>query len=329
MKKFLLIDLSHLFHRAKFMVKGTDSEKIGMTLHLLFSMMGKVWRTQDANHLVFCLDGNSWRKSIYTPYKRNRIDIKEAATPQEKASDAVFFEAYDIFRKFISEKTNCTVLEHPKLEADDLISGFIKSHPNDHHIVVSSDKDFEQLLSTNVSLYNGVEDQMTTLEGIFDNKGNRVKNKKTGLPKDAPDPAWSLFEKAVRGCPTDNIFSAYPGVREKGSRNKVGLREAFADRHRQGFNWSAVMMTRWTDHEGIEHRVIDDYNRNIILVDLNNQPAEIKDIIASTVKNGCSQKNKSQIGLHFLKFCGRYELVKVSEQSKNFADMFSQAYPIN
>ena len=28
------------------------------------------------------------------------------------------------------------------------------------------------------------------------------------------------------------------------------------------------MLQRWIDHEGVEHRVLDDYNRNVTLCDL-------------------------------------------------------------
>ena len=49
-------------------------------------------------------------------------------------------------------------------------------------------------------------------------------------------------------CDTsDNVFSAYPGVRKKGTRNKVGLLEAFADKDTKGYNWNNMMLQRWVD----------------------------------------------------------------------------------
>ena len=44
-----------------------------------------------------------------------------------------------------------------------------------------------------------------------------------------------LFEKCMRGDPTDNVFSAFPKVR------KTKLLEAFQDRNAQGFIWNNVM----------------------------------------------------------------------------------------
>ncbi len=330
MNNFLLIDSSHLFHRARHVItRGTDSEKVGMCLHLLFSSLQKAWRTQGANHIVFAFDGRSWRKDVYAPYKYKRKEAKTNESLTEQAESQMFYDAFDEFKKFVSTRSNCTILDNPTLEADDLISGFIQIHPNDNHIIVSSDGDFEQLLAKNVSIYNGIQDQTITVEGIFDWKGNRVKDKKTGELKKAPDPKWSVFEKCVRGCISDNIFSAYPGIRTKGSKNKAGLLEAFNDRLKQGFDWSSVMMTRWTDPKGVEHKVFDDYLRNKGLVDLTEQPEHIRKLISDTVSAACVPLNRSQIGIYFLKLCGKYELVKISEQAKNFTDLLNSPYPCN
>jgi len=55
-----------------------------------------------------------------------------------------------------------------------------------------------------------------------------------------------------------------------------------------------MMLQRWTDHEGVEHRVLDDYNRNVVLCDLTAQPAEIKELITTTIKEHAVPKNIDQ-----------------------------------
>ena len=107
--------------------------------------------------------------------------------------------------------------------------GVCGAHPNDNHVIISTDGDFAQLVAPNVRQYNGVSNTTITHEGYFDDKGERVIDKKTGVEKPAPDPQWLLFEKCMRGDTSDNIFSAYPGVRKKGTKNKVGLLEAYND----------------------------------------------------------------------------------------------------
>jgi hypothetical protein len=129
-------------------------------------------------------------------------------------------------------------------------------------------------------------------------------------------------------CSSDlNIFSAYPGVREKGTKNKVGLREAFADRNTKGYNWNNMMLQKWMDHEGTEHKVLDDYNRNVQLCDLSAQPADIKVIIDETIDTATNEeKNISQVGIRLLKFCAEYDLVKISEQVTSFAEPLNSRY---
>jgi 5'-3' exonuclease len=314
-KTYILVDSANTFFRARHVIRGELEDKVGMSIHTVLSSIRKAWKDFNGNHVVFALDGRSWRKDVYPPYKRQRSEARAAQTPKEAEEDRVFWETFDKFKEFVRERTNCTVLHNERLEADDLIAGFIQMHPNDNHVIISTDGDFAQLIAPNVKQYNGVTGVTITHEGYFDEKGKPVKDKKTGEDKTAPDPQWLLFEKCMRGDTSDNIFSAYPGVREKGSKNKVGLREAFADRDSKGYNWNNLMLQRWTDHEGVEHRVLDDYQRNKLLCDLSAQTDEIKDLIRHTIKTEIDKgKNISQIGIRLLKFCSEYELNRISDQ---------------
>jgi 5'-3' exonuclease len=326
---YILVDTANTFFRARHVVRGDASEKVGMSLQIILNSVRKAWRDFGGKHVVFCLEGRSWRKDHYAPYKRNRTDARASLSPREAEEDRLFWETFDQFKDFITEKTNCTVLQHPQLEADDLIAGFIQSHPNDDHVIISTDGDFAQLIAPNVKQYNGVMQITTTHEGYFDEKGKPIVDKKTKQVKPAPDPQWLLFEKCMRGDTSDNIFSAYPGVREKGTKNKVGLREAFGDRDSKGWSWNNMMLQRWTDHEGVEHRVLDDYNRNVLLCDLTAQPAEIKTIINETINNATTaDKNISQVGIRLLKLCAEHDLVKVSEQVQSYAEPLNARYVV-
>ena len=69
---------------------------------------------------------------IMLPYKRNRSDARAVRTETEVEEDEVFWETFDNSRDFIDQKTNCTVLRHERLEADDLIAGWIQ-YINDNH----------------------------------------------------------------------------------------------------------------------------------------------------------------------------------------------------
>ena len=321
----ILVDTANTFFRARHVIRGDLNEKIGMALHITFNSIRKVWRDFDGSHVVFCLEGRSWRKDHYAPYKRNRSDARAVRTETEVEEDEVFWETFDNFRDFISEKTNCTVLRHEKLEADDLIAGWIQAHPNDNHVIVSTDGDFAQLIAPNVKQFNGIQDVTTTHEGYFDDKGKRVIDKKTKEEKPAPNPQWLLFEKCMRGDSSDNVFSAYPGVRTKGTKKKVGLIEAFADRESKGYNWNNLMLQRWVDHEGAEHRVLDDYNRNVRLCDLTAQPDEIKQIIKDTV-GSATEKQIEQVGLKLIKFCAKWDMQRIADSPESYAEPLNARY---
>ena len=327
--RYLLIDTANTFFRARHSAyRAADSEeKVAFAIHVTLGSINKAWRDQEANHVIFCLEGRSWRKDYYEPYKKNRSVARNALTEAEQEEDRLFWEAFDDLHGFLKDKTNCTVLQHQELEADDLIAGWIQSHPDDEHVIVSSDTDFYQLLADNVKQYNGISDELHTLDGIFDKKGERVIDKKTKEPKQIPDPEYILFKKCMRGDPTDNIFSAFPGVREKGSKNKVGLLEAFEDKKRKGYNWNNLMLQRWVDHNEVEHRVLDDYERNRVLVDLTAQPDDVKEKIAETIAEGMTVKQQQMIGAQFLKFCGKYNLVKLSDNAASMSHWMSASYP--
>jgi 5'-3' exonuclease len=324
---YILVDTANTFFRARHVINGDADIKLGMAFHITLNSIKKAWQDFGGTHVVFCLEGRSWRKDHYKPYKAQRAASRAAHTEREAEEEKVFWEAFDTFKEFVTEKTNCTVLQNSRLEADDLIAGWIQSHPNDKHVIISTDTDFVQLIAPNVKQYNGVMETTITHEGIFDAKGKRVIDKKTQEPKAIPDPQWLLFEKCMRGDTSDNVFSAYPGVREKGTKNKVGLREAYGDRDSKGYNWNNMMLQRWTDHNGEEHRVLDDYERNRVLIDLSAQPAEIKTIIAETIATATSaNKNISQVGIRLIKFCNLYDLKKISDQAQAYAEPLNARY---
>lgn len=319
---YILVDTANTFFRARHVVRGDANIKIGMALHITFNSIKKAWQDFEGKHVVFCLEGRSWRKDYYKPYKVNRAETRAAMTVKEQEEDKLFWETFDTFKDFVINKTNCTVLQHKQLEADDLIAGFIAAHPDDNHVIISTDSDFHQLIAPNVKQYNGVAETLTTHEGIFDKKGKMVKDTKTGLPKDIPNPDWILFEKCMRGDSSDNVFSAYPKVR----KNK--LEEAFKDRSNKGFAWNNLMLQRWVDHQGQEHRVLDDYERNKQLIDLKAQPDDIKTIIKDIIATNAQPKMVDQVGIRLLKFCQLYDMKRMVDSIQSYAEPFQAKYKI-
>jgi 5'-3' exonuclease len=246
-------------------------------------------------------------------------------TEAEVEENKMFWTTYESFTTYLKDRTNCSVLRDPKAEADDLIARFIHLHPDDEHFIISSDTDFLQLIAPNVRQYNGITNELITLEGYIKDNGRPVLDKEKN-PKLLEDPQYILFKKTMRGDATDNVFSAFPGVREKGTQKKAGLIEAYADRNKQGFDWNNMMLQRWLDHEGVEHRVRDDYERNRVLIDLTAQPDDVKLSVDKNIREGVRRTTVPQVGIHLMKFCGKYELNKIAENAETYAKWLNSPY---
>ena len=85
------------------------------------------------------------------------------------------------------------------------------------------------------------------------------------------------------------------------------------------------MLQRWVDHNGIEHRVLDDYNRNVLLCDLTAQPDNIRFLINQTIES-VQEKKVSQVGMRLMKFCAQWDLQRILEHANSYADMLNSNY---
>lgn len=335
-RTFLIIDTAHMLHRTRFATKGDIWTQTGLSLHIMLNSIRKCWQTFGADHVVFALEGRSWRRSIYEPYKKNRDATRAAQTQAEVESNEIFNDGINNFIDFIRQRSNCTVLQHQICEADDLIARWVQTHPDDNHVVVSGDMDFVQLLASNVKLYDGVKNIIITNNGVFSEKNIPIhfkilsntkvkilKEAKKGETVNVPEDwiQWHLFLKCIRGDSSDNIFSAFPKAR----LNKI--KDAFEDRKEKGYDWHNFMMTRWEDHNNESHRVKEIYKLNQLLIDLTKQPDEVKEIMDQIIISEATipKKNK-QIGFYFLKFAGAYELNKIAEHPGDYLEFLSASY---
>jgi hypothetical protein len=85
------------------------------------------------------------------------------------------------------------------------------------------------------------------------------------------------------------------------------------------------MLQRWVDHKGEEHRVLDDYTRNVTLCDLTAQPADIRAIINEEINN-VESKNVSQVGMRLMKFCAKWDMQRIADQAASFAEPLQARY---
>ena len=113
----------------------------------------------------------------------------------------------------------------------------------------------------------------------------------------------------MRGDSTDNVFSAYPGVRTKGTRNKVGLQEAFEDLLQVNDNLMQLLEpndkdfgNEYVEEIGVQ---VDEY-----ISDVESYLVERKDDPPSTSPSTCSDVN-SDAGSSRSSKSGAYKVDKV------------------
>ena len=124
----------------------------------------------------------------------------------------------------------------------------------------------------------------------------------------------------MRGDDSDNVMSAFPGVR------KTKLEAAFQDRHTKGYVWNNLMLSKWLDHENVEHRVRDDYDRNCQLIDLTQQPHDLIEKFDRAIIDSTNKEARKQIGINLMRFCNVHGLVRIEKQVGEFSSTLSSLY---
>ena len=301
-------------------------DKIGMMMHKLMVSLLNVKKKFNADHIVLCMDKNTWRKTIYPEYKLNRVTTRLKKSLKEQDEDEQILAAANDFFEFFRNKTGMLSVKFDGAEADDIIATNILDNPHCEHIIMSTDRDFYQLVSDNVIIYDPTMKMYITLDGIFDEKFEPVIDNKTGNPKHMGEPEWCLFKKCIRGDSSDNIKTAYPRVREKGTKKKAGLIEAYNDRHKREYDWFTIMHHEWVDGFGGKHLVKDLYERNQALIDLTLVPEWVQDGIRLDLLEQYKMKeqmNMAAIGFSFMRFCSKWELYTIGERSSDYVGILS------
>lgn len=330
---FILIDLNSIFYRSKHVTNSNDSIDLrtAFAIHITFKILEKVIKkfSNDKTKLVFALDGKSWRYELNKKYKIERKVKKAKRSIKEKIEDEKFNEVFIDFVSFLDKKTNVIVLWHPILEADDLISVFSR-FVDGKKIIISNDNDFIQLIEKKTHFYIAHKDIIVkndhaiTFNGepisISLTNSGKIKIEKSPIIQNLDEDwkEWALFLKICRGDTADCIFPVMPRVRLN------ILEKAFRDRKNKGYNWNNFMLTCWSDNEGNQYRVLERYEENKLLIDLTNLPEEIENLAKEHIKDKMKEKRINNIGIHFLKFCGKYELKEISDKSNFWANILSR-----
>ncbi len=159
----ILLDGNNLAYKSLWAFKSlsvvkNDSEiKTGLPFGFLktLSVIRRDYLAKEGKIIVVWDSGHAYRSFIYADYKGNR----------KKSEDdkKIFFEGVGILNKLLGF-TCFTVAQKEGEEADDIIATLQTSNPGKKKLIVSSDKDFHQLINKETNqLITGKKDKEDTI----------------------------------------------------------------------------------------------------------------------------------------------------------------------
>jgi 5'-3' exonuclease len=112
---------------------------------------------------------STYRKEVYPEYKSNRKVKYEKQTEEERQAFADFIKEFDATLRLMDKKW--LVLQYQGVEADDL-AAYIVRNLDDYNVshmwLVSSDRDWDLLISEKVSRFSYINRKETTFENWQD-----------------------------------------------------------------------------------------------------------------------------------------------------------------
>ena len=193
---FYLIDGSGYIFRAYYALPPLSRKSDGLPTgavsgfcSMLFKLLEDS-RSDDSIHkpthfaVIFDSARKNFRNDIYKDYKANRSEAPDDLAPQ-----------FEYIRKSV-KAFNLPSLELPNYEADDLIATYTKQIINEgaKATIISSDKDFMQLVSNKVRLYDPMK--------------SKVLGEKEVIEKFGVKPNQVIDVQSLAGDSSDNV----PGV---------------------------------------------------------------------------------------------------------------------
>ncbi len=269
-ERILLIDGLNLFFRnfAVMNMVNPDGIHIG-GLGGFFRSLGAMIRQTQPTQVYVIFDGHGSannRKNIIPEYKsgrdQQRITNWDAFDNLEDEHDAKVDQMVRIIQYL--KTLPVKVISINKVEADDIIayiSGIIPQKPEDKVFILSSDKDFLQLVNENIAVYRPMEKEYYTPD--------------TMIQKYKMSPKNFILHKTLLGDNSDKI-KGVKGLGEKGLLKKF---PELAERDLTLDDIYDICVKRLKDHVVYARIVqgISDLEKNYKVMDLSNPMIDDRD----------------------------------------------------
>lgn len=220
--------------------------------YLMFnSIYMSLFAVKNIQTLVFAADSRrSWRYDVWSRYKEDRK--KKKLKDKTKFPWDEFFVEYTNFLEDIKTHLPIKVIQIEKCEGDDII-GVIALNETSLCEIISTDKDFLQLYSDRIKIYNPVKRKHST----------------------HPNVDIFLLEQCLCGQSKDSIFNI-----------KTPL-DFPVDKRKPGFGPKAFekVMEYGPKQWLVDNNLVERYKFNKVLMDFKLIPKDIKDVIWDTYIN--------------------------------------------
>ena len=178
-----------------------DGDHIGGLVGFLNSL-GLLIRTHNPTRLVICFDGKGGsqrRSKVYSDYKENRRTRVKLNRNLDQTAD----EEYDSMKVQMTKLGEylgylpVTVLSMDNVEADDVIAYCAQNILKKEVVIVSTDRDFYQIVNDRITVWNPIKKQLIDKDYIHDKFNISIDN--------------FIWYRVLDGDKSDNI-PGIPGV---------------------------------------------------------------------------------------------------------------------
>ena len=220
---------------------------------ILNSIRGYVhtYREEYGPEVIIAVDGaHPWRRDIFPAYKAKRRERREDV---DHTNTDLIYEYMDIIRREIEENFPYKTIKLDGVEADDIIAVCVKKNVDGKSLIISSDKDFQQLQKyPNVTQYSPV------LKKFYE----------------TDSPQEYIYEHILRGDPGDGIpnYLSPDDTFINGIKSKPIMKKKLV-------GWIDTLMRGEDPKEFCNEYHLRNYQRNQRLIDFDFIPQEIQDDI--------------------------------------------------